>query len=292
MFNAYPTMQTRGRIARFGSGGVILRSKEALEDDQIRNAAPSVFAQDKHASRSDKYTYIPTSEVLAGLRKEGFQPYEVRQGGSRDEEKRGFTKHLIRLRRESAPSVGDSLREIVLLNSHDGTSSYQLMSGVFRLVCSNGLIVSEGDMQTIRIPHKGDITSQVIEGAYKIIDDGAIIDERIGEMQALQLSAPEQEAFAAAAAELRFEEGKIPVRAEQLNRARRSDDTGADMWRTFNRVQENLVQGGLYYTQRDPNGRRIATRQTRAVNSIDGNVTLNRALWTLAAKMQELKTAA
>lgn len=280
------------RIARFGSGGAILRSKNGpLTDEQIIEAAPSVFAMDKHSSRSEKYTYIPTSEVLKGLRKEGFSPYEVRQGGSRDEEKRGFTKHMLRLRREGDRQVGDSFREIILLNAHDGTSSYQLMSGIFRLVCSNGLVVADGQAQSIRIPHKGDIVDQVIEGAYQIISEGEVIENAMQGMRALELKPAEQEAFAAAAAELRFEEGKAPVEPRQLNAARRSADQGGDLWHTFNRVQENLVRGGIGYYQRNPETRRASFRHTRPVNSIDGNITLNRALWTLASKMQEIKAA-
>jgi hypothetical protein len=77
--------RTSGRIAKFGRGATILRSRgvEALDDGQIATVAPSVFATGKHVSRSERYTYIPTSEVLRGLRREGFMPFEVRQGGSR-----------------------------------------------------------------------------------------------------------------------------------------------------------------------------------------------------------------
>ena len=277
------------RIARFGAGATIIRSANALDDDQIRRAVPSVFADAKHGSRSDRYTYIPTSAVLAGLRKEGFLPFEARQGGSRDDEKRGYTKHLLRLRRDGSHAVGDSFREIVLLNSHDGTSSYQLMSGVFRLVCSNGLVVAEGFAQCIRIPHKGDIVSQVIDAAYTVIDQGAAIDNQVAEMRAIELRPAEQEAFAEAAAVLRFD-GNVPVQPRQINAPRRRDDVGNDLWRTFNRTQENLVRGDISYTHTNDAGMR-SRRTTRAVNGIDGNVTLNRALWTLAAKMQEIKAA-
>lgn len=288
------------KVARFGHGAVILRSRnnEALTEDQLRNAAPSVFAETAHGSRSERYTYIPTSEVLKGLQREGFMPYEVRQGGSKDDEKRGFTKHMLRLRHMSDNAVvaGDSIKELILLNAHDGTSSYQLMSGLFRIVCSNGLITCEGgEMQ--RIAHKGDIINNVIEGAYKIIENTNESVGRVEEMKALTLNNGEAEAFAAAALELRYtakdENGEIkksPVEPGQILRARRSDDTGADLWKTFNRVQENLVQGGAGYVHRDTKGNR-SYRRTRPVQSIDGNVTLNRALWVLANKMQELKAA-
>ncbi len=277
------------RIAKFGAGATIIRSATALDDDQIRRAVPSVFADGKHDSRSDRYTYIPTSDVLAGLRKEGFRPYEARQGGSRDNEKRGFTKHLLRLRRDGATAVGDSFRELVLINSHDGTSSYQLFSGVFRIVCSNGLLVAEGYAQSIRVPHKGDIVSQVIDGAFTIIDQGQAIDNQIADMRMLELRPAEQEAFAEAATALRFD-GDIPVQPRQINAPRRRDDVGNDLWRTFNRAQENLVRGDISYSHTNDQGIR-SRRTTRAVNGIDGNVALNRALWTLAAKMQELKAS-
>lgn len=231
--------------------------------------------------------------------REGFQPVEVRQGGSRDEEKRGFTKHMIRMRHagdslQRMKLVGDSVREIVLLNSHDGTSSYQLMNGLYRLVCTNGLITCEGGKMQ-RVAHKGDIIGQVIEGAYTVLSQGDVTRERVKEMEALQLSRGEQEAFAAAALELRFndkdEDGKrkaAPIEPSALLLTRRHEDAGADMWKTFNRVQENVIQGGAGYVHRAADGQR-SRRHTRPVNSIDGNVTINRALWVLASKMQELK---
>jgi hypothetical protein len=291
MFHSSMQSFTSARIARFGRGGVILRSKsEPLALEQIGKAAPSVMAGDKHGSRSDRYTYIPTIDVLRGLQREGFEPFEVRQGGSGDVEKRAFTKHMIRMRQRGSVMVGDSFREIILINSHDGTSSYQLMAGLFRLVCSNGLIIGEGDLRGVRIPHKGDIVSEVIEGAYTIVDETQQIDARVNDMRALALRPAEQEAFAEAAASLRWDDA-APVQPRQLLAPRRADDQGADMWRTFNRVQENLERGGVSYVQRDQQGRRIARRETRPVQSIDGSVSLNRALWTLAQRMQEMKAA-
>ena len=83
---------------RFARNTNVLRSELPLAEDQMRSIAPSIFAAGKHQSRSDRYTYIPTIEVLRGLQKEGFQPFMVAQGKSRIEGKAEFTKHLIRMR--------------------------------------------------------------------------------------------------------------------------------------------------------------------------------------------------
>ena len=88
-----PTLATR-----FGRNTIAMRSESPLAEDQMRRAAPSIFAAGKHDSRSERYTYIPTIDVLRGLRKEGFEPFMVAQGQSRVEGKAEFTKHMIRMR--------------------------------------------------------------------------------------------------------------------------------------------------------------------------------------------------
>ena len=110
------------------------RSHAPLSNEQIAYYAPSVLAVEAHESRGERYAFIPTINVIDGLRANGFQPYEVRQTRVRDQGKRAHTKHLVRLRHAGA--VGNNLEvpEIILLNSHDGSSSYQIMSGVFRFV--------------------------------------------------------------------------------------------------------------------------------------------------------------
>lgn len=118
--------------SRFASSSPVLRSDYPLSDEQIRTVAPSIFADAPHASRSHRYAYIPTATILTSLRKEGFQPFMVTQTRVRDEGKREHTKHMVRLRHAGQITAAEA-NEIILLNSHDGTSSYQLMAGLFRL---------------------------------------------------------------------------------------------------------------------------------------------------------------
>lgn len=137
---------------RFARQSPSLRSTEPLSDAQIRAVAPSIFAEAPHDSRSERYTYIPTSTVLQGLRKEGFKPFMVAQTKVRHEDRRDFTKHMLRLRHAS--QINDTeANEIILLNSHDGTSSYQMLAGMFRFVCSNGLVCGD-TVADVRVRHK------------------------------------------------------------------------------------------------------------------------------------------
>jgi len=273
---------------RFARNTHVIRSEQPLAEDQMRQAAPSIFAEGKHASRSERYTYIPTIEVLRGLRKEGFEPFMVAQSKSRIEGKSEFTKHMIRMRHAAHVEARPEANEIILINSHDGASSYQMLAGVFRFVCCNGLVVGTVS-NDIRIPHKGNIQHDVIEGAFRVLDDFEAVDASTHGMKALTLRADEQRAFATAALALRYghrTEGQppAPITAEQLIEARRPEDLGHSLWTTFQRVQENAIQGGQ--RGRSVQGGRM---QTRSVGSIDRSVNLNRALWVLAEEMRKLK---
>jgi Domain of unknown function (DUF932) len=271
--------------SRFNHQSPSLRSTEPLTDEQLRRVAPSIFADAKHASRSERYTYIPTSTVLTGLRKEGFEPFMVAQTRVRDDSKREHTKHMLRLRHASQINDAEA-NEVILLNSHDGTSSYQMMAGLLRFVCMNGLVCGD-TVADIRVPHKGPIVDEVIDGAFEIVAGFDRVRERRDAMRALTLEPAEADILARAAIALKYEPDATkpaPVTEAQVLAPRRAADTGSDLWSRFNCLQENLTRGGL--PTRTTNGRRL---HTRAVQGIDQSVKVNRALWMLAEEMQRLK---
>lgn len=270
-------------------GAIAARGTEALTMDQLRHAVPSIFATEAHESRSQRFAYISTAEVLGGLQKEGFHPFFAQQSRTRVEGKQHFTKHMIRLRHRSRSNEQGEAHELILTNAHDGTSSYKMMSGVFRFVCANGLFTGDS-FGEVKVRHTGDAVSQVIEGAYTVLKDADKIMDSVSEMKSLQLTQGEQWAFAKAAHALRFEDpDKAPIDADRLLTARRIEDRQADAWTTFNRVQENVIRGGQPGWTRDRNNRRRRA-STREVKGIDQNRALNRGLWTLAEELAHLKS--
>jgi hypothetical protein len=189
---------------------------------------------------------------------------------------------MVRMRHQSQIVTQTEVPEIILLNSHDGSSSYQIMSGVFRFVCSNGLIA--GDMfNNIRVRHTGTVVDDVIEGATRVLEDAKQIGSRIGEYKGIMLSRDEQMAFATSALQVRWGDD-APVVPSSVLRAHRWEDQQNDLWTVYNRVQENMLKGGV--SGRSSTGRRTTTR---AVGGVTENVKLNKALWTLADTMAALK---
>jgi hypothetical protein len=256
-----------------------------LTVDQLRRAVPSAFAESAHDSRSARYAYVPTIGVIEGLRAEGFIPVKAVQSKSRDDDKRGHAKHMIRFRREDQIGQAEA-REVILVNSHDGSSAYQMNAGIFRLVCSNGLAVGREDIrQTVR--HSGDVKGEIIDCAFRIIGEFDKVTEEIDAMKTARLEQPLMLAFANAAIAARFDGDQKPVTPEQVLRPRRMADQGSDVWTVFNRIQENVMKGGLQGRTVDANNR-IQRRRTRGVTGIDQDNALNRALWTLAAEVAKI----
>ena len=260
-----------------------------MNNDQLYRAAPSIFAAAAHHSTSERYEFLPTIEVVDALRAEGFQPVQAFQSRTRIADRRGFTKHTIRFTHESHgfKDVDGSRFDLLLQNSHVGSSAFTLAAGVYRMVCSNGMIVADSILDTHRVRHSGRRATldNVIEGTYRIVDNIDTVEEQVLDWQGRALDTPVQQIFAKAAAQLRWGED-APIDPQRLLTARRWADTGTDQWSVFNRVQENLLRGGQHGV--NANGRNTTTRE---VKSIDENNRLNKALWTLSTELESLLKA-
>jgi hypothetical protein len=261
---------------------------QVMDNEQLHRAAPSIFATEAYSAVSERYTFIPTIKVIDALRNEGFLPVKASQSKTRIKGKSEFTKHLIRFRRAEALNidhkmeVGTELPELVLVNSHDRSSGFQLSAGIFRLACANGLIVKSADFGDISVRHSGNIVDEVIEGSCRIIKDMPTVMADVARFKRVTLDGKQAHAYATAALALRYPEAS-PIKHEQLLAVRRVSDTSNDVWTVFNRVQENFMRGGLRGV--GSTGRRT---KTRAIKSVNEDLRLNKALWVLTEEMARL----
>lgn len=263
----------------------------SLSEEELRGAVPSIFALAQHESRSPRYTYIPTIDIVKSLANEGFRPTWAMQATPRDAAKTGYTKHMLRFRQADTQLANGEVPEVVLINSHDGSTKYQMLAGIFRFICGNGMIVGD-TFDKCSVRHSGNIKDNVVEAAHQIASTFEFVMNATAEMKRIELAPAEQLILAEGAAELRFDleaNEESPVRPQLFLEARRDADAKNDLWTVFNRVQENTLRGGLagYTPETEAStGRRVRTRE---VKGIDQSVKLNRCLWSLAEKMAALK---
>ena len=255
-----------------------------ITEDHLRKLVPSVFSMKAHENTSDKYALIPTIECIRGLEKAGFYPVKATESKCRNTDNKPFAKHMIRFRRHGSVEVGGNVPEIVMVNSHNGTCSYQLRAGIYRLVCANGLIVGN-DMFYRSIRHQGDVISKVVDSACEIIDIMPKAIEISEKWRGVTLNHDQQKIYAESSAMLKWGEEETQIMPERLLESRRFVDKNKnDLWTTFNNVQENVIRGGVRYYNSDSRRR----GSTRAVNSVSENSRLNTALWNLTEKMYSL----
>jgi len=262
-----------------------------LTDEDLKYNAPSIFATRPYHEVSDKYKFIPTIEVVNNLRQNNFFPVKASQSKARLEGKREFTKHLIRFRQGKDLGVGQGKEvfELVLVNSHDRTSSYQLMLGIYRLVCANGLIIGD-TLSKIRTIHRGqgNLVKDIIEASYGIIQDTPKIERKVNAWKGIELSPEKQLAFAKSALELN--PSSLEIQPNRILQARRCEDKpnvegNRNLWNTFNVIQENFIKGGSY-----GQNKKGKFRRTRAIKAVSTDVKLNKALWTLTEEMEKILT--
>jgi hypothetical protein len=272
--------QIMNALALSGGGNIsrheerIARTGQPLSDVEIARAAPSVFAETAHASRSDRYTYLATSTVLHALRDAGFLPYYAAQANNRLAGRLTHARHILRFRHPDMKQSGDGMHEIILVNSHDGSSAYQLISGYYRLVCSNGLCLAHA-AHDVRISHKGNkLVDDIIDVAYRIVSEQETRIAALDDMRATKMPYDRQIAFAREATVARFGENGMQVDPVELLRARRFDDGGDNEWIIYNRVQENLTRG-------DFNGKTIngKNRKVSSIRAANKDFDFNRKLW-------------
>ena len=270
-----------------------------LTVNELRTRAPSIFAEDAKSTVSNKYLLIPTAKIVDAMIKADFIPVAAKQTNGKD---LNHGKHVIHFSHKSLADKLTGKQEIPLIrvqNSHDAKSSFQLDTGFFRLVCSNGLVMPGQMFNSARIIHKIGMEDDVIAASYRILDSFQAQTEQVDTMKMIELSQDEKQLFAEGAARLVFDAEQIQankdnrhrVRKEwslesSLLRPRRTEDNKNDIWTVFNRVQENVIKGGNRVFSET--GQFKAMRE---VNSIDREKQINIELMTLAMKMSEIKLA-
>lgn len=248
-------------------------------DKDLKRLCPAIFAEQPRDDVSSRYGFVPTIDVIKAMRQNGFVPVFVDSYHRRDEARMDFTKHMIRFRQASAKPLvrNDIVGQIVLINSHDRSSQFELRGGMWRLICDNGMMVSEGShVEPLIVRHTTSAIQGLIEGSESLIKQQRHVFEHVDVMRKTLMTEKSAKLFAEAALSLRPERNGVINPFELLN-ARRSEDEGLDVWRVYNRVQENLMKGGQHGIT--ANNRAVVTR---GVSGINADVKINSGLWTLA----------
>ena len=250
---------------------------QPLSQKELQEKAPSIYTTEPSHKVSNKYSFIPTTTILTDLYKLGWEPYQATQRKSRAEHDMLFTKHMVRLRNNSIGQLGDSIPEIILTNSHDGRNSFNLHAGLFRLVCSNGLVIADTTFEEIKIKHQWYSIDEIEKVINTMVKNIPSIITSVNMMGQTELTNSQQLDFGKKAMLTRWSKGNESLDIDDLVQANRVADKGNSVWKIYNVVQEKLIKGGLVF-----NNDKEKMQKLRPIVNIDQQIKINQSLWSLA----------
>ena len=277
-----------------------VENHQALNDKEIEHLCPVAFKStmtQKEISKlglSKHYSFVPTMNVVNDLRALGYEVVDAKQVKARKKSTNGYQKHMLTFEHPKYKVEGrEEYPQILLTNSHDGGNAFTLSAGIFRLVCSNGLVIKTEDYGSARLVHKGYSFEAVQKLVKEFEETVSEVLNKITEMKKVQLTKEQQIEFAKKAALLRFtaksyNEDNIAdvVNIDDLLNVDRKEDAGNGLYEVFNRVQESIVQGKyLYAASGKVNDADTKTRKARPIKNFKQSIDVNKKLSALAFEL-------
>ena len=254
-----------------------------MSQDEIRKAAPSAFTEKPAESVSKHYSYISTKRVMDDMEKLGWEVVDAKEIKAR--KGKGFQKHLIvfgnpNLQIDGAD--GDTVfPRILLTNSHNGKNAFTFTAGLFRLICSNGLVISDTEFGSMKIRHMGYDFETLQTTINEMVEKLPLTVECMNRLKSKVMTWDEKEKFALEAIGLRVDTETNTVSVAELLEPTRKEDKGDSLWSVYNVVQEKLIHGMFNYSYASNFGR-DKERKARRVKNFQQDMQINSDLYNLA----------
>jgi hypothetical protein len=259
---------------------------EFLTKDAIREIAPSVFTEKADSSSTSKhYVHIPTEKVIDDMASLGWGVVDAKQVKSRKNQ--GYQKHMVVFGNDNLVVDGKDgdtvMPRILMTNSHDGKNSFQFQAGLYRLVCSNGLVVADAEFANMKIRHMGYDLTELKTVINEIVEKLPLTVECMNKLKAKKLSEKEMEDFTRKALRTRLPESQISSltfeNIQEILNPTRKEDEGNDMWSVYNVIQEKIIHGMF-----DVYGVNGKVRKARKIKNFRQDTKVNKELYELAVE--------
>jgi hypothetical protein len=263
-----------------------------ITKDDIRKMAPVALADKPTREVSSRYVFHSTEQIIDDLGSLGWMPTKASQRAPRKAEGLSkFSPHMVTFAHPDMSingKDGDLLYpQIIVQNRMDGLGAFKFMAGIFRLVCSNGLVIATEDFGTLSIRHTNysfDDVRQVVQTRVEVLPEQV---ENMNVMKQKMLNVGLQRQLATQALMVRnnvkaegleaeeFVKNVDPELIKTLITPFRVQDAGKDLWSTFNVVQERLTKGGWEHGK----------RKAKGLTSFERDLDFNKKLFDLALTM-------
>lgn len=254
-----------------------------MTKEEMHEKAPYIFAtKPTRGAVSERYTLASTETVIDDMAKLGWGVTECKQQRA-DKRNSGRSFHMVAMQNpnvyiENENGGVEGYVRIILQNSHDGFHSFKFMVGIFRICCSNGLIVATQQFQNVSIRHINYDFEELRRIVAQAVDASRSTVEVMNKMQETLLTDKQKEDFAVKAVAIRkgIREGdKMPKLSQEelkdILEPVRSEDEGNDLWSVYNVLQEKVMKGDFHFGKTKLGKKRKARPITGAAKDIEVN---------------------
>ena len=260
---------------------------EFLTDEQIKKACPVVFTEKASNEVSEHYTHIPTNQVIDDMRELGWGVIDAKQVAARKKATKGYQKHMVVFRHPDLMvegADGDNVwPQIIMTNSHDGKNSFTFQAGMYRFVCSNGLVIADQEFGSMKIRHMGYDFNTLRETINEMVEKLPLTVESMNKFKNTELSEPQKYDLARKALATRLKVQKdqkvdqiYKIDLDEFLKPVREEDAGNDLWSVFNLVQEKVVEGDFEYVSG------VKMRKARKIKNFKQDLNVNQKLFEVA----------
>jgi hypothetical protein len=248
-------------------------------DVKIKFFAPSVFTEVKASNLSEYYVHIPTYKIINDMRLLGWEVSKAIEVKAR--KNKGFQKHLVTFFNPDIMIEGEgndnAFPQILLTNSHDGKNSFKFQAGIFRLICSNGLVVADRVFESIKIIHEGYTFEELKVKITDMVERLPLVVESMNKMKQIKLEEEQIIELAQKMLNARFgDENKVKViDFNDFISPIRPEDNYNDLWIVFNRIQEKIMNGNFSYV----NEKSAKIRKARIIKNFNQDIKINSDMW-------------
>ncbi len=238
---------------------------------------------EKYDTLSDKYNVMTTGNIVNDFKDRGFIVTDYKEARIRKEDRRYKQKHFVRM---SLSEDAEMLErpEIVIHNSYDGSSPLKVFLGIYRFVCSNGMIVGDHMNEPLVLRHNNNSWEQLLYAFMESYQEKVNMQTQVIEaMKSYYMSYSDEVRFAEKAMTLR-EESKDVLDPRELVLVRRKEDAGKNLWLTFNKVQESLIQGLFQKVYTNEEGKQYYAKAS-ILGDVNRIIAINNSLGQLAKGM-------
>ena len=255
--------------------------------EELREIAPSIFTKIGSENTSDKYTHIPTDQVIKDMELLGWGVVDAKEVKARKETTVGFQKHLVVFRNNDVVINGEDgdtvYPQVLLTNSHDGKNSFQFTAGLFRMICENGLVIATDTFEDVKIRHMGYDFSTLQDTIKEMVERLPLTVEAMNKMKEIELGEEQMFNLAKSFLDIRVEGTKNTYdkhAIEEVLNVQRKKDEGNMLWEVFNRVQENIIEGNFEYKTQ---GGKV--RQARIIKNFKQDQDVNKKMFSKALEL-------